>query len=690
MKQSFALLIVLCFCSTRLVADEGAPQVHRVKSPSAGRSNAYYISNREPLAVSPLVKLPIGSIEPRGWLRHMLELEAAGMTGRLAELSPWLNFEKSAWASKEGKGESGWEEMPYWLKGYGDLGYVLKDESMIKLARKWIEAALASQTSDGWFGPRELQASLGTFPGAEFASLRGKPDLWPHMIMLNVLQSYYEHSGDPRVLKLLAGYFAWQSKLPDEAFGAGYWPKIRMGDNLESIYWLYNRTGDKSLLTLAQRVHKNMADWTTDVPNWHNVNVAQGFREPAIYYMQSKDLKYLNAVERNYQKIMGLYGQFPGGGFAGDENCRPGFGDPRQGFETCGMVEFMHSFEMLTAISGNPVWADRCEDIAFNSLPAAMTPDLKGLRYLTCPNLVQADQQNKSPGFDNGGTQLSYSPFKVYRCCQHNVSHGWPYFAENLWLATADNGLCASLYAANEVTAKVGDGTQVKFTLDTDYPFETMLTFKLSCPKAVRFPLYLRVPHWSGNPEVDLGDGRITRTDGETGPYLRIERIWADGDVINVHFPANVNLHAWSKNKNAVSIEYGPLEFSLKIGERWQRYRGTDEWPEWEVYPTTPWNYGLLLDPSVPSKSLELVRKPGRISKQPFTLDSAPIELRAKAKRIPGWKQDKTGLVGVLQPSPVKSDAPVETITLIPMGAARLRICMFPVIGSGSDAHEWK
>jgi hypothetical protein len=689
MNRIFAVVFVF-FCPMPLFAEEGSPQVGRVKSPSIDRPNAHYVSNRQPLAVSPLVKLPIGSIEPRGWLRHMLELEAAGMTGRLAELSPWLNFEKSAWANKEGKGESGWEEMPYWLKGYGDLSYVLKDESMIKAARKWIEAALASQTPDGWFGPRELQASLGKFPGAEFASLRGKPDLWPHMIMLNVLQSYYEHSRDPRVLKLMAGYFACQAKLPDEAFGAGYWPKIRMGDNLESIYWLYNRTGDKLLLTLAQRVHKNMADWTTDVPNWHNVNVAQGFREPAIYYMQSKDPKHLNAVERNYQEIMGLYGQFPGGGFAGDENCRPGFGDPRQGFETCGIVEFMHSFELLTAITGNPVWADRCEDIAFNSLPAAMTPDLKGLRYLTCPNLVQADRQNKSPGFDNGGTQLSYSPFKVYRCCQHNVSHGWPYFAENLWLATADNGLCASLYAPSEVTAKVADGTQVKMALDTDYPFETMLTFKLSCPKAVRFPLYLRVPHWSGTPEVDLGEARITRTDGETGPYLRIERIWGDGDVIKVHLPAKINVHAWQKNKNAVSVEHGPLAFSLKIGDRWQRYGGTDEWPEWEVFPSTPWNYGLVLDENDPSKSFEIIRKPGSIAKQPFTPDSVPTEIRAKAKKIPAWKQDKTGLVGLLQPSPVKSDEPAETVTLIPMGAARLRISMFPVIGTGPDAHEWK
>ena len=62
------------------------------------------------------------------------------MTGHLAEISPWCKIEDSAWADPEGKGHNGWEELPYWLKGYGDLGYVLKDEPIMRQARRWIEA----------------------------------------------------------------------------------------------------------------------------------------------------------------------------------------------------------------------------------------------------------------------------------------------------------------------------------------------------------------------------------------------------------------------------------------------------------------------------------------------------------------------------------------------------------------------
>src|SRR5205814_3657891 len=143
-----------------------------------------------------------------------------------------------------------------------------------------------------------------------------------------------------------------------------YWPKVRAGDSVETIYWLFNRTGESSLLELAKRIHENMHNWSSGVSDWHNVNLAQGFREPGVYYQQARDSKFLHAVENNYDTVMHLYGQCPGGGFAGDENCRPGFGDPRQGCETCGIVECMHSFDMLTKISGDPIWADRCEDIA--------------------------------------------------------------------------------------------------------------------------------------------------------------------------------------------------------------------------------------------------------------------------------------------------------------------------------------
>ncbi|MGA2617710.1 MAG: beta-L-arabinofuranosidase domain-containing protein [Thermoguttaceae bacterium] len=663
---------------------------------AGGPSAALYPANRPPLVPSPLVKLPVGAITPRGWLRSQLEIERDGMTGHLAELSPWCKFAGNAWSDPQAKGHSGWEEMPYWLKGYGDLGYVLKDEKIIAQARRWIEALLATQQADGWFGPRELRKSL-----------EGKADLWPNMLMLNVLQSYCEHSGDRRVVPFMTRYFRWQLQYPEADFMAGYWPKMRAGDNLESVYWVYNRTGEPWLLELAAKIHRCCAPWSAGVANWHGVNLSQGFREPGEYFIQSHERRFLDAAERNYQTVMGTYGQFPGGGFAADENCRPGYVDPRQGCETCTWVEFLHSFEMLTRISGNPTWADRCEEIAFNSLPAALTPDEKGLHYLTGANMVQLDRGNKAPGFENGGTMLSYSPGAVYRCCQHNVSHGWPYYAEELWLATADGGLCASLYAASEVTANVADGPTVTISETTDYPFSETIRLELSMSEPEQFPLYLRIPRWCPKPAVAV-NGAALAVAGKPASYLRISRRWTAGDVLTLRLPMTLGVRRWVKNKDAVSVAFGPLWFSLKIGERWQRCGGSEQWPDYEVFPTTPWNYGLVLDEHLATRGLELARGLSQVSsacpsgqaetgtvpfrrlaRQPFTPDAVPLRVTAKARKIPGWTLDRRGLINVLQPSPVRSAEPLETVTLIPMGAARLRITAFPQIGQGAEAHDW-
>jgi DUF1680 family protein len=507
------------------------------------------------------------------------------------------------------------------------------------------------------------------------------------MLVLDAMHSYYEFTGDKRVLEFMRRYFQWQDKQPLSSFKVG-WGAQRWADNLAEICWLYNQTGEPWLLDLAKKIHQNSIDYTTGIPNWHNVNLAQGIREPAEYWMLDGEPKYLTATESNYDTIMGTWGQFSGGGFAGDENVRQQYFDPRQGFETCGVVEFMHTFEMMTRISGNPLWADRAEEIAFNSFPAALSPDHRGTHYITSANSIQLDNEPKKHGqFDNGFAMQAYKPgIFDYRCCPHNLSMGWPYYAEELWLATADDGLCASLYAASAVKAKVGDGTEVQIAEQTDYPFEEGVQLKISTPKAVEFPLYLRVPRWCADATVKI-NGKTVTVKPEASSYVVIKRTWREGDTVTLHLPMAIAVRQWAKNKNSVSVDYGPLTFSLDIREKWSRYGGTDAWPEYDVLPESPWNYGLSFDAKAPADSFEIVRKPGPLAANPFTPETVPISLVAEAKQIPDWHADSDNVVGLLPASPVQSAAPLEKVTLIPMGAARLRITSFPVIESVAAAH---
>jgi len=178
MKLLTALVTTACLF-VAAAANGAEALIHTVKKVPAEAPNKHYASNRPPLAPSPLVKLPIGAVTPKGWLRAQLELQADGFIGHLTEISGWCRAENNAWLSPDGKGHSGWEELPYWLKGFGDTGYVLDNERIITEARKWIEGIIASRQKDGWFGPRDNL--LG--------NRWGKPDLWPNMIAIQCNQT---------------------------------------------------------------------------------------------------------------------------------------------------------------------------------------------------------------------------------------------------------------------------------------------------------------------------------------------------------------------------------------------------------------------------------------------------------------------------------------------------------------------
>ena len=644
-------------------------------------SNRFYTANKAPLNREYFTKLPVTAFKPGGWLKKQLELQRDGLTGHLGEISIWLTKKDNAWLSKDGVGKYGWEELPYWLKGYANIGYMLGDKNMIKEAKFWIEFVLKNQRDNGDFGPMAMP--------------KGKRDLWTNMPMLWCLQSYYEYSTDPRVLTFMTKYFKWELGIPDEDFLEDYWEKSRGGDNLYSVYWLYNRTGEKWLLDLATKIDHNTADWRQkdNLPNWHNVNIAQCFREPATFWMQTKNAADLDATYNDFKLVRNTYGQVPGGMWGGDENSRKGYDDPRQAVETCGMVEQMTSDQMLLRFTGDNKWADNCEDVAFNTFPAAFMPDYKSLRYLTAPNMVVSDGKNHAPGIDNSGPFLMMNPFSS-RCCQHNHAAGWVYYAENAWMATPDNGLAAQFYTEGRIAAKAGDGTEVTIIEKTKYPFEEEVNFTVALPHQVEFPLYLRVPAWCKNPVVSV-NGKTRKLALNAANYIVLSGSWKNGDKVKLTLPMELKLRQWTANKNSVSINYGPLTFSLEIPEtytkknsresaqgdaKWQENADAEKWPSYEISPAAPWNYGLLLNKEAPEKSFTVSRNEWPKDNNPFVNAAAPITLTTKGKQMMRWGLDQYGLCDVLPLSPVHSEEKTVDLKLVPMGGARLRISAFPVV----------
>jgi uncharacterized protein len=341
-----------------------------------------------------------------------------------------------------------------------------------------------------------------------------------------------------------------------------------------------------------------------------------------------------------------------------------------QGTELCTIVELLASFERVLEIGGEPWVADAIERVAYNALPAILSPDHCGHQYFELPNQVAC-----TPGAQGfwvqHGNDLLFGPLSGYGCCAANLHMGWPLLVNHLWLAVADGGLAAMILAPCVARARIG-GARVSIVEETDYPFGDEVRFTVRTSRPIEFPLTIRVPRWAGRARVTV-NGRGAQS--ARGPLVRVRRTWREGDTVVLRLAVRVRVSRWERG--SVGVERGPLVYALRIGEEWRKVSGTEPFADYELHATTPWNYGLLLDPSAPARSVRFRRGP--MGAQPWAQDGSPVRLVARGKRIPAWEM-VNGTSGPIPAAGLEPDTPREALTLVPYGCARLRIAMFPLV----------
>jgi hypothetical protein len=648
-----------------------------------------YNSNPAPLKQNAYIKLPLGSIKPEGWLKSQLEIQATGLTGNVDDF--WPDLVNSSW--RGGEGES-WERCPYFLDGLVPLAYLLDDETLKQKVKTWIEPILASSTDSGWYGPAKNK------------------DRWPLAVANKVLMQYYEATSDSRALEVLNKYFRYIHDAPPD-WPDKDWRGVRAMENAVTGYWLYRQTKEPFILETIESIQKNCFDWTSyyetfpwdslalaekRIPytTWtgltaHGVNNGMALKYPGLWYQQSGDERFKNAVFEGIRKYDFNHGQ-AGGRFSCDEHLSGR--SPDRGTELCTVVESMFSLEELYEIIGDNSLADRLELLTFNSLPGTTTPDMWAHQYDQQSNQVLVTAQKRAWA-SNGDYSNIYGLMPNFACCLANMHQGWPKFTASLWMATNDNGLIAVAYSPSTITARVGKGKEVTIKEETEYPFRGDISLKISAGSPVKFPLYLRVPGWAGSVEFSYKGKTKNATGGST---ILINEIWKDGDEIKFRLPMDLRIE--KRFNNSLSVLRGPLYFSLRIDKEYKSvminydnygYKGS---VDWEIYPKSPWNYGLMIDKSNIYRGFKIVDNP--ITHYPFadrgdmiwSADSgkyitwdkdAAVVITARGMRITGWEM-KNNSADIPPLSPVKPEGTTEIIQLVPYGSAKLRITEFPAI----------
>ncbi|HDY88311.1 MAG TPA: hypothetical protein ENH82_09405 [bacterium] len=185
----------------------------------------------------------------------------------------------------------------------------------------------------------------------------------------------------------------------------------------------------------------------------------------------------------------------------------------------------------------------------------------------------------------------------------------------------------------------------------------------------------------SGNLEEVWPEGALISINDETpfpveqGTFHTITREWKKKEKVILDLPMKIRLSR--RYNNSVSVHRGALTFSLSIGAEWKQIRGKAPAAYYEVYPTSKWNYALVIDTDHPEKSFSVDEK--SVKMPCFSEKNAPVVITAKARELPDWGMKGASAAPPPQ-SPVTSSNPEEKVELIPYGSAKLKITEFPVV----------
>jgi DUF1680 family protein len=228
--------------------------------------------------------------------------------------------------------------------------------------------------------------------------------------------------------------------------------------------------------------------------------------------------------------------------------------------ETCASVgNVLWNWRMLQ-LTGDAKYADVMELTLYNGMLSGIS--LSGTKYLyTNPLSVSDDMPFQQRWSKDRVGYIGYS-----NCCPPNVIRT---IAElnNYVYSLSDKGIYINLYGGNTISTKLKNGSNIKLTQETDYPWNGAIKITLDQAPAEAFSMFLRIPGWSEGAKLTV-NGKPAQVSLISGQYTELNGKWKAGDVIELNLPMPVNMVEANplveEVRNQVAVKRGPIVYCIE------------------------------------------------------------------------------------------------------------------------------
>ena len=230
--------------------------------------------------------------------------------------------------------------------------------------------------------------------------------------------------------------------------------------------------------------------------------------------------------------------------------------------ETCANVcNSMFSFRML-GIHGQSKYADIMELVLYNSALSGISLDGRSYFYTNPLRMIHSSRDYSKLSTESAVR----TPYIKCFCCPPNLvrtiakTSGWAY-------SLSENGVAVNLYGGNKLNTQLLDGTKLKLTQESQYPWNGKVKITIEECKKEAFDLLLRVPKWADTAKIKI-NGIETESEIASGKFMKLSRAWKKGDVVILDLPMDIQKIEGhpriEETRNQVALQRGPIIYCIE------------------------------------------------------------------------------------------------------------------------------